>query len=119
MGDSNPIYREVIPRELNYTAVVNVASHYHSIQPGWLRKNGTLDFAVLMERFVDFWREHGTALMRSVPYHEVSAQLSLMAFLQRIVNGGGRIDREYALGSGRIDLCVTYAGERFAIQMKV
>jgi hypothetical protein len=34
--------------------------------------------------------------------------LLLQAFLQRIVNGGGLIDREYALGSGRVDLLVRW-----------
>jgi hypothetical protein len=29
-----------------------------------------------------------------------------MGFLQRIVNGGGFIDREYAIGSGRTDILV-------------
>ncbi len=47
-----------------------------------------------------------------------------MAFLQRLVNGGGFIDREYAVGSGRIDLCIRWplaAGglERFALELKV
>jgi hypothetical protein len=42
----------------------------------------------------------------------------LMAFLQRVVNGGGRIDREYALGKGALDLLVTWRGERFAIELK-
>jgi hypothetical protein len=32
----------------------------------------------------------------------------LQAFLQRIVNGGGLIDREYALGRGRVDLLVRW-----------
>jgi len=47
-----------------------------------------------------------------------------MAYLQRVVNGGGIIDREYAEGSGRIDLAVRWplAGrgvERFAVELKV
>ena len=42
-----------------------------------------------------------------------------MAFLQRIINGGGRIDREMALGSGRTDLLIHYAGERFVLELKV
>jgi hypothetical protein len=54
-----------------------------------------------------------------VPYHEVSAQLSLMAFLQRLINGGGRIHREYGLGRGRIDLCIEWNGEKFALELKV
>jgi hypothetical protein len=39
-------------------------------------------------------------------YHEVAPQLVLMAFLHRIVNGGGYIDREYGLGRGRTDLLI-------------
>lgn len=39
-------------------------------------------------------------------YHEAAPQLVLMAFLHRIVNGGGYIDREYGVGCGRIDLLI-------------
>jgi hypothetical protein len=41
-----------------------------------------------------------------------------MAFLHRVVNGGS-IEREYALGSGRMDLVLRYAGETLAIELKV
>lgn len=43
----------------------------------------------------------------------------LMAFLQRVVNGGGRIEREYALGRGALDLMITFAGERHAVELKL
>ena len=43
----------------------------------------------------------------------------LMAFLQRIVNGDGRIDREYALGKGALDLLVTWKHQRLAIEVKL
>ena len=39
---------------------------------------------------------------------EAWPQLLLQAFLQRVVNGGGRIEREYALGSGRVDLLIVW-----------
>ena len=42
----------------------------------------------------------------------------MMAFLHRVVNGGS-IEREYAIGSGRMDLCLRYAGETLAIEIKV
>jgi len=35
---------------------------------------------------------------------EAGPQLLLQAFLQRIVNGGGRIEREYGLGRRRTGL---------------
>ncbi|MEI6705362.1 MAG: ATP-binding protein, partial [Deltaproteobacteria bacterium] len=37
-------------------------------------------------------------------YKEAGPQLLLQAFLQRVVNGGGRITREYGLGMKRTDL---------------
>lgn len=42
-----------------------------------------------------------------------------MAFLQRVINGGGRIDREYATGRGRIDLCVHWQDYRYVLELKV
>jgi hypothetical protein len=42
-----------------------------------------------------------------------------MACLLRIVNGGGTVTREYALGRKRIDLCVEFAGESFAFELKM
>jgi hypothetical protein len=42
-----------------------------------------------------------------------------MAFLQRIINGGGTLHREYGLGMRRIDLMVEFGGEKFCIETKV
>jgi hypothetical protein len=47
-----------------------------------------------------------------------------MMFLQRIVNGGGFIGREYGIGRGRIDLlvrklCGNGLVQRAAIELKV
>jgi hypothetical protein len=45
--------------------------------------------------------------------------LMLMAFLQRIINGGGKIVREYGLGRGAMDLVVEWKGQRHAIEVKL
>jgi hypothetical protein len=42
--------------------------------------------------------------LQGLPYKEAGRHLILQAFLQRIVNGGGRIHREYALGRKYTDL---------------
>jgi len=36
----------------------------------------------------------------------------LMAFLQRVVNGGGRVEREYGLGRGALDLLIAWGSPR-------
>jgi len=46
------------------------------------------------------------------------AHLSFMAFLQRVVNGGGQVMREYAAGRKAIDLVVTYGPDRFVVELK-
>jgi hypothetical protein len=43
----------------------------------------------------------------------------LMAFLQRVVNGGGRVEREYGLGRGALDLMILWRGARHAIEVKL
>jgi hypothetical protein len=43
----------------------------------------------------------------------------LLAFLQRVINGGGTIHREYALGRKRADLFITWKTQRFVIELKV
>jgi hypothetical protein len=42
-----------------------------------------------------------------------------MAFLHRVVNGGGTLEREYAIGTGRMDLCLRYGDVTIALELKV
>lgn len=42
-----------------------------------------------------------------------------MAFLHRVVNGGGTLEREYAIGSDRMDLYLRYGSVRLGIELKV
>ena len=61
--------------------------------------------------------------MERFQYKEAGPQLLLQAFLQRIVNGGGRIEREYGLGRMRTDLLIIrpYPGgiQKVVIELKV
>jgi hypothetical protein len=62
----------------------------------------------LLAAFQQFYREDADSWFDTVGYVEAAPQLLLQAFLQRIVNGGGRITREYALGRKRTDLLVEW-----------
>lgn len=42
-----------------------------------------------------------------------------MAFLDRVANGGGSLEREYAVGRGRMDLCLRLGGDVLGIELKV
>ena len=101
---ANPIYREVIPRELTFSTQLTMSQ-----QSAWyVRPDGRLDLPKLLEAFQHFFREHSEAWLERFDYREAGPQLLLQAFLQRIVNGGGRVDREYGLGRRRTDLCVVW-----------
>jgi hypothetical protein len=112
---ANPIYREVLPRVLVF---VPQASLPH-ITPTWLTSTGALDSAQLLDSFLVFWRQHGEPMLRSAAYHEIAPHLVLMAFLHRVVNGGGTLDREYAIGSDRMDICLRYGQTTLGIELKV
>lgn len=121
---ANPIYREIIVRVLAAGTEANVTAEPES----FVLPDGRLAFNKLIRGFMGFWAEHGAVLLNSSPYHEVAPQLVLMAWLQRLVNGGGYIDREYGVGRGRIDLLVRWpyqkrdgarAVQKRAIEIKV
>jgi hypothetical protein len=112
---ANPIYREVIPRML----ASGPQDTLPRIAPTWLRPDGTLAPDKLLEAFLAFWRQHGQPLLKSAPYHEIAPHLVLMAFLHRVVNGGGRLEREYAIGTRRMDIGLWYGDVIMGMELKV
>ena len=105
---ANPIYQEVVPRELGY-----VLQDSLDVQPAWYVDDaGALDMPKLLTAFATFFGEHAEHWLDHLgDYREAGPQLILQAYLQRIVNGGGRIEREYGLGRGRTDLLVLWPRE--------
>src|SRR5262249_37301754 len=101
---SNPIYREIIVRLLGSPAEAVVTADPRS----YVAADGQLDVDRLLHDFAAFWRENGEILAGGMPYREVAPQLVLMAWLHRLVNGGGFIDREVGVGTKRIDLVVRW-----------
>ena len=105
---ANPIYAEVVPRELTYAAQAGLVEE----TVWYVDAKGDLDTEKLLAAFQAFFREHSEHWVERFDYREAGPQLLLQAFLQRIVNGGGRIEREYGLGRQRTDLLIVWpAGE--------
>ena len=105
---ANRIYQEVIPRALTYTTQLTI-SH----QPVWyVAPDGRLDMVKLLDAFQQFFRQHSEHWLERFQYKEAGPQLLMQAFLQRIVNSGGRVEREYGLGRMRTDLLVVWPFDR-------
>lgn len=63
-------------------------------------------------RYMDAWLEN-------FDFREAGRLLMLMAFIQRIVDSDGMIEREMAMGSGRCDMTVTFRSDRFILELKL
>ncbi|GAB6163623.1 hypothetical protein JCM12298_27830 [Desulfothermus naphthae] len=101
---SNKIYQEIIPRELTFSTQVTIT---HDAL-WYVNPDGSLDMVKLMRAFQEFFREHSESWLERFQYKEAGPQLLMQAFLQRIVNSGGRIEREYGLGRRRTDLLLIW-----------
>ncbi|MDR0667709.1 MAG: PD-(D/E)XK nuclease domain-containing protein [Prevotellaceae bacterium] len=112
---ANPIYREVIARHITYSAQLAIPAPEWQ----WQKPDGTLDMDSLLREFQGFWQTNSEAWEEMMNYSEAFPHLLLMAFLQRVTNGDGRIEREYASGRGRMDLAVEYMGHWDIIEIKL
>ncbi|MEI6416056.1 MAG: ATP-binding protein, partial [Pseudomonadota bacterium] len=114
---ANPIYQEIIPRILS--ADFQWIMPTDTVDPVWYIRQGRLDMDALLKAFQKFYRRYSEAWLEKYDFREVGRQLLLMAFLQRILNGGGRIEREMAVGNGRCDLWIEFGGDQFVIELKI
>jgi hypothetical protein len=113
---ANPIYEEILTRHLN-------APYHDNLPPPsswqWKKADGSLDMDNLLREFQRFWRKNSEIWEQKADYTEAFPHLLLMAFLQRIFNGGGRVEREYAAGRGRLDLAIEYDKHWYIIEIKL
>ena len=120
---ANSIYREIIPRELTWSTQEMLTQ-----QPQWYQNaDGSINMEKLLLDFQQFFRQNADSWIGRFDYAEAGPQLLLQCFLQRIVNGGGYIDREYGLGRKRTDLLIRkpltdgYGGpvQRIVLELKI
>ena len=118
---SNKIYQEIIPRELTNSKQDTFQTRF---SPDWITEKGDLNTDDLFEKFTNFWRKNSEIWASQIQgYEEAAPQLVFQAFLQRVANGGGYIDREYSSGRGRTDLMLQWINgrkeQRIVIELKI
>ena len=114
---ANPIYREVIARHLTYGPQLAIP------KPEWQWQNpdGSLDMDTLLKEFQSFWLQNSELWETKTTsnYTEAFPHLLLMAFLQRVLNGKGDVERDCAAGRGRMDLRIEYEKHLYIIEIKL
>jgi type II secretory pathway predicted ATPase ExeA len=113
---ANPIYAEVILRTLSYDTQDSMGRSI--VATPWIAGD-CLDMTGMLRAFQQFWRENSEMWQARYEYREAAPHIILQAFLQRVINGGGQIVREYSLGRQRLDLLVCWQGNRYAIELKM
>ena len=113
---ANPMYTEVIARYLTRDDQDDMIASVP--ETPWATEDG-LDMQGLLLAFQDFWRENAQMNRAPFEYNEAYPHIVLQAFLQRVLNGGGEIIREMALGKGALDLGVLFRGAKYAVEVKL
>ncbi len=113
---SNQMYAEMIVRYLSYTSQNNFQRMFTDVP--WITADG-LDMNWLVRDFQKFWRQDAGAWKDWQKFAEAGPHIMFMAFLQRVVNGGGVLTREMALGSYRMDIGLKYKGRSYGVEIKL
>lgn len=114
---ANPIYTEIIPRVMASPIQESIP---REIQQSWfVKEDGTLDMPTMLKAFQGFYSENAEFWQERFQYKESANHLLLMGFLQRVVNAGGEIIRDMAVGNGRIDLLVKFRHQRVGMELKI
>ncbi len=114
---ANPIYQEIVPRVMNNSMQMSLTP---KVEPKcFFTKENKINMDALLKEFQKFYRKNSESWLERFTFKEAGHQLLLMAFLQRVINGGGQIEREMALGNGRCDLLVIYNNQNFVLELKI
>lgn len=115
---ANPIYAEIVPRVMAASIQESIPA---DIRTRWFIKENNpqeLDMKKILMAFQEFYRENAESWLDRFAFKESAHHLLLMAFLQRVVNAGGDISREMAVGNGRVDLLVRFHDQETALELK-
>ncbi|MCX5924874.1 MAG: AAA-like domain-containing protein [Candidatus Dependentiae bacterium] len=112
---ANPIYQEVLPRELTYSTQLTMPQQ----QLWYINPDGLLNMHKMLTEFTQFYRENSAIWLDKFAYKEAGPHLLIMAFFQRIINCGGRVHREYALGRSRLDVLIIWKTQRIVVELKI
>ncbi|MDR1730496.1 MAG: AAA-like domain-containing protein [Synergistaceae bacterium] len=114
-GIPSAIYREIIPMVLGRPLKEELSHLVDRSQ--FIKPDGRLDFRAIIELYQKLYCENFLTWGRRYDLEGVLAQMLLFAFLHYILGDRGRMECDYALGTGRVDISVGWgyslaSGER-------
>jgi hypothetical protein len=79
----------------------------------------------LLKEFQNFWRHNSDSFPKRLKnftaykYDEATFSFMLLAYLQKIVNGGDLVHGEFSEGRKVVDICVVYQKNEYIIEVKL
>jgi hypothetical protein len=143
---ANALYQEVIIRVLT-DSVQSLLDE--SVEQITWNDGKVVFVSDILKRFQDFWRENASSFplrindleiksfkdkiddlenkglileildLVSSKYDEAVYTIILLAFLQRVVNGGALVHRQFAEGRGAVDLRISFKKQKYLIELKI
>ncbi|QTA82001.1 AAA ATPase-like domain-containing protein [Desulfonema limicola] len=101
---ANQLYREIIPRELTYSTQLTI----HQDPKWFITRDGLLNVKKMLSVFQTYYYRYAGNWLKGFQYKDAGPYLLAQAFMTRIVNSGGRIQREYGLGRQKTDLLIVW-----------
>ena len=112
---ANPIYKQIIPAVLASKFQHRITTETRT----YLNQDGSLNIIELLKGFTQFYRENSEPWLAGYNYKEAGPHILMLAYMQKLINGGGTIKREYALGHKRVDLFIEWKHQRFVLELKI
>lgn len=97
---ANGIYKEVIPRVLINPVLYLINFNIED----FLIPNGKLDFNKLLKSYQQFFKNHIERLIKFIDYGNAGYVLIFQSLLQKLVEFGGKIVRNYGLNKNFIEI---------------
>ncbi|MDR1871481.1 MAG: hypothetical protein LBS60_06070 [Deltaproteobacteria bacterium] len=143
---ANAIYQEIISRTLtdkvqelldekierivwNDGQIVLVSAVLREFQKFWRENAFTFPFRINEPQIQSFLEKidnlPNKTLIKEIlklvsqKYDEAAYLIILMAFLQRVVNGGALVHRQFAEGRGAVDLRVSFKDRKYLVECKI
>ncbi|MDR1109972.1 MAG: hypothetical protein LBP92_04550 [Deltaproteobacteria bacterium] len=112
---ANRIYGDVIVRLLTWEFQNSLPIGLEGRHVG---PKGT-DISGLLRDFQIFWSGNSDKMSNRFAYQECDAQFSLFGYMQKAFNGTVQLVKEFASGTGFVDVCAIHGRQRYPMELKM
>jgi hypothetical protein len=112
---ANLIYADVIVRTLTHDFQLSLPP---DIEGCFFGPDGP-DITALLKSFQRYWSGNIESTSFVSTYKECDAQFALLCYMNKAFNGSVKVAKEFATGSGRVDVCAEKNNRKYPVELKL